>query len=64
MKKALVIGINKYEKLPLRCCVNDAHSMTAILETNSDGSPNFEVVLKTDVEKKTELRSMIHDLFS
>jgi uncharacterized caspase-like protein len=64
MKKALVIGINKYPAFPLKCCVNDAHSISAILGTNGDGSPNFEVVLKTDVEKKSDLREMIHDLYS
>ncbi len=64
MKKALIIGINNYPNKPLSYCVNDAHALTSILETNGDGSPNFEVVLKTDIEKKTSLRRLIEDLFS
>lgn len=45
MKKALVIGIDDYEPPNnLSGCVNDAVEMAAALETNGDGSPNFEVL--------------------
>lgn len=64
MKKALIIGINDYPNNPLNCCVNDAHALSSILETNGDGSPNFEVMLKTDVIKKTTVRRLIENLFS
>jgi uncharacterized caspase-like protein len=66
MKKALVIGINDYGDsiAPLKYCINDANAMTTLLETNGDGSPNFEVVSKTDIKKKSELKASIKDLFS
>lgn len=47
MRKALVVGINSYPGAPLAGCVNDAHSIAAVLETNGDGSPNFAVKLVT-----------------
>lgn len=44
MKKALVVGIDDYDPPnQLGGCVNDAVEMASILETNGDGSPNFEV---------------------
>ena len=44
MKKALVVGIDNYPSPnQLFGCVNDAVEMAAILETNGDGSPNFDV---------------------
>ena len=64
MKKALVIGINTYPTEPLRGCINDASAIAAILETNGDGSPNFDVKLETDVRTKSELKTMIVELFS
>jgi hypothetical protein len=48
MRKALIVGIDYYASGgSLTGCVNDAHRVAAILETNSDGSPNFGVRLKT-----------------
>lgn len=43
VKKALVIGIDDYPTSPLRGCVNDAISVSQLLERNGDGSPNFSV---------------------
>ena len=43
MKKALVIGIDDYLGAPLHGCVNDATSVSQLLEANGDGSPNFSV---------------------
>lgn len=44
MKKALVIGIDDYDPPNgLAGCVNDAVELAALLETNGDGSPNFDV---------------------
>lgn len=43
MKKALVIGIDDYKNSPLNGCVNDAITISSLLETNGDGSPNFSV---------------------
>ncbi len=63
MKKALIVGINQYSSKPLAGCVNDAIALSSILERNGDGSPNFSVVLKTDIQKKNELLGMIKELF-
>lgn len=64
MKKALIVGINNYPLSPLRGCINDASGLTSIIETHGDGSPNFDVKLETDVKTKSELKTMIADLFS
>jgi len=64
MKKALIVGINNYPSSPLRGCINDASSVATILETHGDGSPNFDVKLETDVQTKSNLKTMIVDLFS
>ncbi len=44
MKKALVVGIDDYDPPnQLSGCVNDAVELSALLEANGDGSPNFDV---------------------
>ena len=48
MRKALVIGIDYYATVgSLSGCVNDAHRVSVMLESHSDGSPNFDVFLVT-----------------
>lgn len=64
MRKALIVGINNYPKFPLFGCVNDASALSGIVETNGDGSPNFDVRLVTDISTKSELKGLIIDLFS
>lgn len=67
MKKALVVGINDYPTSPLKGCVNDANSISNVLETNGDGSPNFSVRLLTspsDNVSKSNLRKAIEELFT
>jgi len=64
MKKALVVGINSYPTSPLRGCINDASGLAYIIETHGDGSPNFDVRLETDVQTKSDLKTMIVELFS
>ena len=64
MRKALVVGINDYPSSPLKACINDAAAFGVILETNGDGSPNFDVRLYTDVQTKGELIDLIADLFA
>ena len=50
MRKALVVGINYYAHgSPLFGCVDDAHSVKAILERHGDGSVNFDVELITGI---------------
>ena len=34
MRKALVVGINNYKKIPLAGCVNDASEISKLLENN------------------------------
>lgn len=64
MKKALVIGINNYPQSPLRGCINDAMAFKSIIETNGDGSPNFDAKVFTDIQTKSELKGLILDLFN
>jgi len=64
MRKALVVGINNYPKAPLKGCINDASAFGGIIETNGDGSPNFDVRLFADVPTKADLKGLIIDLFS
>ncbi len=47
MRKALIIGIDKYPNNLLSGCENDATSIANILEKNGDDSPNFDVKLIT-----------------
>lgn len=47
MRKALIIGIDKYPTQPLCGCENDAVSIANTLEKNGDGSPNFDIKLIT-----------------
>lgn len=66
MRKALVVGINEYPVNPLSGCLNDANAIKTVLETNGDGSPNFDVVLMTAPSEtigKAELRQAIDRLF-
>ncbi len=63
MRKALVVGINNYPQAPLKGCINDASALATTLEKNGDGSPNFAVKLETDIPTKSELMTMIKELF-
>jgi hypothetical protein len=51
MKRALVVGIDKYASSPLAGCENDAVAVANTLETNGDGAPNFSVELLTSDSK-------------
>lgn len=68
MKKALIVGIDDYEHPnELNGCVNDAVELASMLETNGDGSPNFDVrrIVSSDEEVTSELmHEMIGELFS
>jgi len=64
MKKALVVGINDYPGTArLRGCINDATRIAGLLSTNADGSPNFDVMISSDIKSKAILRSLILDVF-
>ena len=70
MRKALVVGINYYASgPPLFGCVDDAHSVKAVLERHGDGSINFDVRLltgtgPTDTVSRAEIKDAISTLFS
>lgn len=67
MKRALVVGIDKYPDVPLFGCENDAAAVANTLERNGDGSPNFSVKLLTsdNVVVTTELlNKAILELFT
>ncbi len=67
MKRALIVGIDRYDSYPpLAGCVRDAEALEPLLSNNEDGSPNFECRALTtaegDVERK-DLLEAIDDLF-
>lgn len=70
MRKALVVGIDHYEHVSgLYGCVNDAHSVKAVLEKHSDGSVNFRVLLLTatsekDAISRSQLKDKVYELFA
>lgn len=70
MRKALIVGIDHYSSVPpLHGCVNDAHSVKAILERHADGAINFSVKLLTgtgpsNTVSRAELKDAVKDLFA
>lgn len=64
MKKALIVGLNQYPNCPLSWCDNDALAIGDLLETNGDGSPNFDVIRILDACTKVKLKRSIEELFS
>ena len=70
MRKALIVGIDYYLNFNrLYGCVNDAHSVKAMLDRNADGSVNFGTKLITgsgthDVVGRHTLREAIEALFA
>lgn len=64
MKKALIVGLNNYYKCALDWCDNDAVAMKDLIESNGDGSPNFEVVSIINNCTKDTLKLAIEKLFS
>jgi hypothetical protein len=70
MRKALVVGIDYYQNIsPLFGCVNDAHSVKAVLERDSDGTVNFGVIAllgtgPNDLVTKAEFKERVAELFA
>lgn len=71
MRKALVVGIDHYERLtPLSGCVNDAYSVKSVLERHADGTVNFakpRVLVgagAADIVQRSELKDAVRELFS
>lgn len=69
MRKALVVGINYYKHVGhLYGCVDDAYSVKAVLDRNSDGTVNFGTKVltgtgPTDMVSRAALRESIKELF-
>lgn len=64
MKKALIVGLNKYPGCELNWCDNDAIAMNSLIESNGDGSPNFDTRMILDVCSQSKLLESIKQLFS
>lgn len=70
MRKALIVGIDHYEHIgSLAGCVNDAHSVKAMLDRHADGSVNFGTKLvagmgPADVVTRSELKEAVRELFA
>jgi uncharacterized caspase-like protein len=64
MRKALVIGINKYPYAPLKGAINDAKSISQLLKINGNDTTNFEVKTICDVETRSELLTEISNFFN
>jgi hypothetical protein len=71
MRKALIVGIDHYTHIRgLSGCVNDAHSVKAVLERNADGTLNFpapQVLTGTSAGRpvrKRDLKEAVRKLFA
>jgi len=71
MRKALIVGIDFYQHISnLNGCVNDAHSVRAVLERNADGTINFPQprlligASPSDIVERGELRDAVRELFA
>lgn len=64
MRKALLIGIDRYNTAPLNCCVNDVNGLSYALAKNFDFSANFSVKKIINEEAtKSNVRTQIIELF-
>lgn len=71
MRKALIVGIDHYERISLLGgCVNDAYAVKAALERNADGTTNFKtprMITGTgpaDIVTRASLKEAVRELFS
>jgi hypothetical protein len=71
MRKALIVGIDYYTHMkPLSGCVNDAHSVKAVLERQADGTVNFvtpRILTGTgpaDMVEREGLKDAVRELFA
>lgn len=70
MKRALLVGIDDYPRLPpLTGCVADATAVADIIRTNADASPNYQAELITSRDSRETLtrealRAALARLFS
>lgn len=68
-RRALIVGINEYDNCSqLRCAVNDAHRIEALLARNDDGNLNYTVKTITSAIGQPQvtrgrLRQLLRELF-
>jgi hypothetical protein len=63
MKRALLVGIDRYESMsPLTGCENDVEALTPLLWRNEDELLNFECVSKTSAEGPVSRRHLLDAL--
>jgi uncharacterized caspase-like protein len=62
MKRALLVGVDKYESAPpLNGCVNDVEALMPLLARNEDDSPNFSCVVRTSASESPVSRRNLLD---
>lgn len=65
MKKALIVGVNNYGgNNNLSGCINDAETISTLLERDENGDKNFHIKKSLDVQAKGELNGQIRECFS
>ena len=70
MRKALIVGIDYYQNVSqLYGCVNDSYSVKSVLERNSDGTLNFDIMHETasndsQIITRGSLKDKITQLFA
>lgn len=69
MRRALLVGINHYDRNPLKGCIPDAKRMQEVIAKHENGDPNFDcklIISNADKHNITvaSLKSKIHDLFN
>ncbi len=63
MKRALLVGIDKYEFVrPLNGCENDVKALKPLLSRNEDDSPNFGCATKTSADGKVSRSDLLDAL--
>jgi Caspase domain len=64
MKRALLVGIDKYDrKTPLYGCVNDVQALHPLLARNEDNTLNFECQIRNSASRR-QLRSSLDALLA
>jgi hypothetical protein len=69
MRRALLVGINHYEKSPLKGCIPDAQRMQEVISRHENGDPNFDCHLMISNPKYTtvtiaSLKNKLYELFN
>ncbi|AXG68009.1 caspase domain protein [Kordia sp. SMS9] len=69
MRRALLVGINHYQKSPLKGCIPDAERMLEVISRHENGDPNFDCKLlisnpDTCTITIPRLKNKIYDLFN